>query len=140
MYSTGTNNKVSFVERFNRTLGDKFKKVLYLNNVCNTDLSKIIKTYNKTIKMKPIEVNKSNEKELLSTVYNYDMSNAKPKFEVNDKVRLSSIIDAYRNKLKTNWSKEIFTVDKLLKSNIIYYKINDVDGKFYEEELQLSAL
>lgn len=144
MYSTGTDKKSSMIERFNRTLGDKLKKVLYLNNVWISELPKIIKTYNntyhRTIKMKPVDVNKKNENELLSTVYNYDISNSKPKFEINDRVRLSSINDVYRNKLKTNWSKEIFTVENVIKSNVVYYKIYDIEGTVYEEELLLSLL
>ncbi|KAE9524787.1 hypothetical protein AGLY_014837 [Aphis glycines] len=56
----GTDKKASIIERFNRTLGDKLKKVLYLNNVWISELPKIIKTYNnthhKTIKMKPADV------------------------------------------------------------------------------------
>ncbi|KAL4091229.1 hypothetical protein QTP88_025952 [Uroleucon formosanum] len=73
--------------------------------------------------MKPIEVNNNNEYDLLNSVYNYDISNSVPKFEINDRVRLSSIVDVYRNKLKTNWSKEIF------KSNVNYYKIKDIEGR-----------
>lgn len=144
MYSTGTDKKSSMIERFNRTLGDKLKKVLYLNNVWITELPKIIKTYNntyhRTIKMKPVEVNNKNEKDLLSTVYNYDISNSKPKFEINDRVRLSSINDVYRNKLKTNWSKEIFIIERVFKSNVNYYKIYDINGTVYEQEISLSLL
>jgi len=94
----------------------------------------------RTIKMKPAEVNKNNEYDLLNSVYNYDISNSVPKFEINDRVRLSCIVDVYRNKLKTNWSKEIFVVEKIFKSNIIYYKIYDIEGTIYEEELLLSLL
>ena len=92
--------------------------------------------------MKPADVSKKNDNDLLSTptVYNYDISNSIPKFEINDRVRLSSIVDVYRNKLKTNWSREIFTVEKVFKSNVNYYKIKDVEGTIYEEELQLSLL
>ena len=58
MYSTGTDKKSSIIERFNSTLGDKLKKVLYLNNVWIYELTRIIKTYknkyNRTIKMKPV--------------------------------------------------------------------------------------
>lgn len=144
MYSTGTDKKASIIERFNRTLGDKLKKVLYLNNVWISELPKIIKTYNntyhRTIKMKPADVNKKNENDLLSTVYNYDISNSKPKFEIDDRVRLSSINDVYRNKLKTNWSKEIFMVEKIFKSNVNYYKIYDINGTVYEQEILLSLL
>ncbi|KAE9537447.1 hypothetical protein AGLY_006470 [Aphis glycines] len=56
----GTDKKASIIERFNRTFGDKLKKVLYLNNVWISELPKIIKTYNntyhRTIKMKPADV------------------------------------------------------------------------------------
>ncbi|XP_015373487.1 PREDICTED: uncharacterized protein LOC107168547 [Diuraphis noxia] len=141
---TGTDKKSSMIERFNRTLGDKLKKVLYLNNVWISELPKIIMTYNntyyRTIKMKPVEVNKNNENDLLNSVYNYDISSSIPKFVINDRVRLSSIVDVYRNKLKTNWSKEIFTVEKVFKSDVNYYKIKDIEGTIYEEELQLSLL
>jgi len=144
MYSTGTDKKASIIERFNRTLGDKLKKVLYLNNVWITELPKIIKTYNntyhRTIKMKPADVNKKNENDLLNSVYKYDINNSEPKFEINDRVRLSTIVDVYRNKLKTNWSKEIFTIEKVFISNVVYYIIYDIEGTFYEEELQLSLL
>ncbi|KAE9521779.1 hypothetical protein AGLY_017830 [Aphis glycines] len=112
----GTDKKASIIERFNRTLGDKLKK----NN--------------------KNDVSKKNENDLLSTVYNYDISNSKPKFEINDRVRLSSINDVYRNKLKTNWSKEIFIVEKIFKSNVNYYKIYDMEGTVYEEELLLSPV
>ncbi|KAF0710373.1 Integrase catalytic domain-containing protein [Aphis craccivora] len=144
MYSTYTNKKASIIERFNRSLGDKIKKIIYQNKSWVDELPKIIKTYNntyhRTIKMKPSEVNISNENELLSTVYNYDITKSKPKFEINDRVRLSSFTDVYRNKLKTNWTKEIFTIIKVIKSNVNYYKLKDIDGCIYEEELQISLL
>lgn len=144
MYSTGTENKASIVERFNRTLGNKFKPFLFKNLKWIDILPKIIKTYNntyhRTIKMKPVHVNKKNENHLLATVYYYDISKKKTKFEIDDRVRLSCYVDQYRNKLKTNWTKEIFTIIKVLKSNVIYYKVNDIDEGIYEEELLLSKL
>ncbi|KAE9543703.1 hypothetical protein AGLY_002099 [Aphis glycines] len=124
--------------------GDKIKKIIYQNKSWVDELPKIIKTYNntyhRTIKMKPSEVNISNENELLSTVYNYNITKSKPKFEINDRVRLSSFTDVYRNKLKTKWTKEIFTIIKVIKSNVNYYKLKDIDGCIYEEELQISLL
>jgi len=146
MYSTGTDKKASIIERFNRTFGNEIKKVFYRNKdkVWISELPKIIKTYNntyhRTIKMKPVDVSKENEEYLLSTVYNYDITNSVPKFEINDRVRLSLISDVYRNKLKSNWSKEIFTVEKVMKSNIVYYKIHDIEHTVYEKELLLSLL
>ena len=49
------------------------------NTVWYNILPELIKTYNnryhRTIKMKPIDVNKSNEKYIKNTVYNYNISN-----------------------------------------------------------------
>ncbi|KAL4136048.1 hypothetical protein QTP88_007617 [Uroleucon formosanum] len=67
-------NIINIFSNFNRTLDDKLKKVLYLSNMYLwiSKFSKIIKTYDntyhRTIKMNPVEVNKNDEKELLSTV------------------------------------------------------------------------
>lgn len=139
MYSTGTDNKASIVERFNRTLGDKLKPIIYKNlnwiDVLPDIIKKYNNTYHRTIKMKPIEVKKKNQ---LLTVYNYPITNSKPKFELGDRVRLSSYVDKFRNKLKTNWTKEIFTISEVLKSNVNYYKVDGIDEGIYEEELQLT--
>lgn len=144
MYSTGTENKASIVERFNRTLGNKFKPIIYKNLSWFDALPNIIKkynnTYHRTIKMKPIEVQKKNENLLLTTVYSFPITQSQPKFEIDDRVRLSSLVDQFRNKLKTNWTKEIFVVSKVLKSNVNYYKVHDIDEGIYENELQLSKL
>ena len=39
--------------------------------------------------MRPKNVNKLNEKHIKNTVYNYDITNKKPKLKVNDLVRIS---------------------------------------------------
>lgn len=144
IYSTGTANKASIVERFNRTLGNKLKPLLFKNLKWVDILPKIIKNYNntyhRTIKMKPLEVNKGNENHLLATVYYYKMTESKPKYEVGDRVRLSAYVDTFRNKLKTNWTKEIFTISKVFISNVVYYKVDGIDEGIYQEEILLTKL
>lgn len=144
MYSTGTENKASIVERFNRTLGDKLKPLLFKNPRWIDVLPKIIKTYNntmhRTIKMKPVEVKKNNEDYLLASVYNHRITKTTPKYTVGDRVRLSMYVDTFRNKFKTNWTKEIFTISQILRTNVVFYKLHNIDEAIYEEELQLSKL
>ena len=63
------------------------------NTVWYNILPKLIKIYNNryhnTIKMKPIQVNKSNEKFIKENVYTYNKISKKPKFKINDLVRIS---------------------------------------------------
>ena len=95
IYYTNSNLKAVIIERFNRSLRElMMKKFVKSNNtVWYNILPELLKTYNNryhhTIKMKPIDVNKSNEKHIKNTVYNYDITNKKPEYKINDLVRIS---------------------------------------------------
>ena len=149
IYHTNSHLKAVVIERFNRFLRELMLKEFVKNN--NTDwyniLPKLIKTYNKryhsTIKMKPIEVNESNEKYIKENIYTYDKTTKIPKFKINDLVRISlkrrDIFDKPSSNIK--WSEEVHKIHSINKSNVISYKIKDlnneiIEGIFYEKELQ----
>ena len=151
IYYTNTNLKAVIIERFNRSLRKlMMKKFVKSNNtVWYNILPEIIKTYNNrchhTIKMKPINVNKTNEKYIKNNFYTYDVTNKKPKFKINDLVRISlkrrQLFDKPTGNIK--WSEELFKIYKINKSNVISYQIKDMNdkiikGQFYEKELQLT--
>ena len=92
--------------------------------------------------MKPIEVNKSNEKYIKENIYTYNITSKNPKFKINDLVRISlkrrDIFDKPSGNIK--WSEELFKIHSINKSNVITYKIKDLNGEiiegiFYEKEL-----
>ena len=117
------------------------------NTIWYNVLSNLIKTYNnryhRTIKMKPIGVNKSNEKHIKNTVYNYNITDKIPKFKINGLVRISltrrQLFDKPSENIK--WSEELFKIHSINKSNVITYQLKDMNdeiikGIFYEKELQ----
>ena len=151
IYYTHSNLKAVVIERFNRSLRElMMKKFFKLNNtIWYNILPELIKTYNnryhRTIKMKPINVNKTNEKYIKNTVYNYNITNKKPKYKINDLVRISlkrrQLFDKPAGNIKC--SEKLFKIYKINKSNVISYQINDMNdeiikGIFYEKELQLT--
>ena len=153
IYYTNSNLKAVVIERFNRSLRELMMKEFVKNN--NTlwykILPELIKTYNNryhyTIKMKPVDVNKSNEKYIKNTIYKYDITNKIPKFKINDIVRISLKRRELFDKPSANikWSEELFKIYSINKSNVITYKITDMNneiikGTFYEKELQLSKM
>ena len=80
IYYTYSNLKAVFIERFNRSLRELMMKEFVKNNtIWYNILQDLIKTYNNryhhTIKMKPIDVNKSNEEYIKSNFYAYDKTN-----------------------------------------------------------------
>ena len=151
IYHTNSHLKAVVIERFNRSLRELMMKEFVKNNntVWYNILPKLIKIYNNryhsTIKMKPIQVNKSNEKYIKENIYTYDRITKNPKFKINDLVRISlkrrDLFDKPSGNIK--WSEELFKIHSIKKSNVITYKIKDlndeiIDGIFYEKELQKS--
>ena len=151
IYHTNSHLKAVVIERFNRSLRELMMKEFTKNNntVWYNILPKLIKIYNNryhsTIKIKPIEVNKSNEKYIKETIYGYNKTNKIPKFKIGDLVRISlkrrPIFDKPTANIK--WSEELFKIHSINKSNVITYKIKDLNdeiikGIFYEKELQKS--
>ena len=93
--------------------------------------------------MKPIEVNKNNEKYIKQNVYTYDKINEIPKYKINDLVRISlkrrDVFDKPSGNIK--WSEELFKIYDINISDVIMYKLKDmndeiIEGSFYEKELQ----
>ena len=117
------------------------------NTVWYNILPKLIKIYNNryhsTIKMKPIQVNKNNEKYIKENIYTYDKTTKIPRFKIGDLVRISLKRRPIFDKASANirWTEELLKIHSINKSNVITYKIKDlnneiIEGIFYERELQ----
>ena len=145
---TNSHLKAVVIERFNRSLRELMMKHFTKNNntVWYNILPELIKIYNNryhsTIKMKPVEVNKSNEKYIKENVYIYNKTSKLPKFKIGDLVRISlkrrPIFDKPSGNIR--WSEELFKIHSINRSNVITYKIKDMNneiikGQFYEKEL-----
>ena len=151
IYHTNSHLKAVVIERFNRSLRELMMKEFVKNNntVWYNILPKLIKIYNNryhsTIKMKPIQVNKSNEKYIKENIYAYNKTRKNPKFKVDDLVRISLKRRYMFDKPSSNikWSEELFKIHSINRSNVITYEIKDLNdeiikGQFYEKELQKS--
>ena len=151
IYHTNNHLKAVVIERFNRSLRELMMKEFVKNNntVWYNILPKLIKIYNNryhsTIKMKPTQVNKNNEKYIKENIYTYNKTIKNPKFKINNLVRISlkrrDLFDKPSSNIK--WSEELFKIHSIKNSNVITYKIKDlkdeiIEGIFYEKELQKS--
>ena len=149
IYHTNSHLKAVVIERFNRSLRELMMRHFVKNNNTNyyNILPKLIKIYNNryhsTIKMSPIKVNKNNEKYIKENIYTYNKTSKNPKFKIGDLVRISlkrrDVFDKPSSNIK--WSEELFKIYSINKSNVITYKIKDlndeiIEGIFYERELQ----
>ena len=114
MHSIHNEGKSVVGERFIRTLKNKIYK-------CMTAISKIVyidklddivneynNTYQRTIKMKPVDVTDNTYVDFDKKVNNKD-----PKFKVGDYVRISKYKNIFAKEYMPNWSKEVFVVSKI---------------------------
>lgn len=148
-YSTFSKMKASIVERFNRTFLGKLWRQFSTQGTPKwlSHADKIVDEYNRrrhrTIRMRPIDVNKKNEAKILENIYRkktFVKTNMKPKFDVSDYVRISKYKTIFEKGYTPNWSAEIFQVSKILPTDPITYQITDINGHeikgcFYEHEL-----
>lgn len=150
-FHTFSKMKASIIERWNRTFKNKLWPKFNLQGHYNwiSILDEIIYKYNntrhRTIKMKPIDVNYKNEKNLLYTVYNNIKIFRYGKFRKGDYVRISKEKSIFYKSYLPNWSTEIFIIAKVNITNPITYDLidlqnNKISGKFYQEEIQKTTL
>lgn len=150
-YSTFTEKKASIVERFNRTLKEKMWKQFTIRgshkwiDILNDLIENYNNTKHRTIKMKPIEVNRENEKGLLKKVYSQPNKSIEKfgKYEIGDKVRISKTKKTFEKGYTPNWTKETFTIAEICSTDPITYKLKDykdeiLKGGFYEQEISKS--
>ena len=114
MYPTYNEGKSAVAERFIRTLKNKILKRMETvsKNVYFNLLDDIANKYenavHRSIKMKPINVTSNSYAE-----YNEDSNVTKPKFKVDDRVRISKYKNIFAKAYTQNWSEEVFVVSKI---------------------------
>ena len=160
IYSTHSDLKAVFVERFNRTLLDLIKEPMYIEGKGNwlNHLDAALQKYNNrvhgTTKMTPFEATKlhSNNSLLPSNNNNNKVprdsyrdsyrsfAQSFAKFQVGDFVRVPDKRNIYSKGYTTNWNRELFKIHSINKTNPVTYTLNDengdiIQGKYYEQEL-----
>ena len=152
-FTTYSEKKAAVVERFQRTLKQRLWRYFkYANTYRYVDiLNKVVNgynnTYHRTIDMSPISVTQSNSNKIYKRITanlkrGKSQKNKKPKFFVNQPVRINSLKNVFAKGYEGGWSEEIFFIDKIYDSFLPYmYRIRDsnselIKGRFYEQELQ----
>ena len=149
-YSTENEEKSAVVERWNRTIKERMWKMFSARNqmIYVDKLEDILEDYNNTkhssIGMTPVQASKkSNEKKVYANLYENELWRKRklPKFKVGDKVRITVKKKSFEKGFTPKWTEEVFIVKKVIYTKPVTYKLkdlmeDDVDGSFYEQELQ----
>ena len=103
-------------------------------------LNDAVITYNNnihsTINMTPVDASNNPDK----VKYTFSFKNIKPKLNVGDFVRNVDKLYIFSKGYPSNWNRELFKFNEVLKTQPPTYKIGDIngkilEGKYYEQEL-----
>ena len=156
LFTTQSDKKASIVERFNRTMkGRMYKYFTAKNTYRYLDVIQSLtdgynNTYHRSIKMKPASVRKHHQTIIRQRLYgklklrrNYRREHNKSyKYMIGDLVRITKHRSSFARGYLPNWTEEIFIIfnRKNFKEPFYYLRDfagEDVEGGFYEKELQL---
>ena len=112
----------------------------------------VMNKYNNKIhsSIKETPNNASNKPELIEDINRYNsnyndyyLKKSKPKFKVNQRVRIFKYKKTFEKGYIGYWTEEIFKVNEIINTSPITYKLIDLNneeiiGSFYQNELQRS--
>ena len=140
LYSRNTSLGAVFAERFNRTIRDLLKKVVFEKSDANwiDVISTITKQYNDRLhsstKLTPIQASlKKNEGYVYKNIID-KRKEVKPKYEICDLVRTADLRKTFSKGDTTNWSYKLYKITEIINDTIPSYKIDKLSERHNESE------
>ena len=146
LYSRNSSYGAVFAERFNHTIRDLLKKIVFERGDANwiDVLTTITKQYNNRIhsstKLFPKDASlKRNE----GFVYKNLLDKRKkviPKFKINDLVRVADLKKTFSKGDTTNWSYKLYKITEIINDTIPSYHIDNLQERYNEALLKKTEL
>ena len=146
LYSRNSSYGAVFAERFNRTIRDLLKKIVFEHGDANwiDVLPTITKQYNNRIhsstKLTPIQASlKKNEGYVYKNLLD-KRKKVKPKFQINDLVRTADLKKTFSKFDTTNWSYKLYKITEIINDIIPSCKIDNLSERYNESLLKKTEL
>ena len=146
LYSRNSSFGSVFAERFNRTIRDLLKKPVFEKGDGNwiDVLPTITKQYNNRIhsstKLSPKDASlKKNEGFVYKNILD-KRKKVKPKFQINDVVRVADLKKTFSKGDTTNWSFKLYKITEKINDSIPSYKINNLPERYNQSLLKKTDL
>ena len=146
LFSRNSSFSSVYAERFNRTIRDLPKKPVFEKGDGNwiDVLPTITKQYNNRIhsstKLTPIQANlKKNEGYFYNNLLD-KRKKIKPKFQINDLVRVADLKKTFSKGDTTNWSYILYKITEIINDTIPSYKIDNLPERYNESLLKKTEL
>lgn len=141
--------KAAVVERFNRSLKEKLwryftrKNTLRYKDVLTPFVQAYNRSYHRSIKRAPVEVDADNQEDVWQTLYGDQQQQQRvtKTMTPGDRVRISKARSNFKKGYLPAWTEELFTISRIYDSEPTTYVLKDdhgdeLRGTFYSQELQ----
>ena len=146
LYSRNSSYGAVFAERFNRTIRDLLKKIIFEQGDAKwiDILPTITKQYNNKVhsstKLTPIQASlKKNEGYIYKNLLD-KRKKVTPKFQVNDLIRTADIKKTFSKGDKTNWSYKLYKITEIIIDTIPSYRLDNLKERYNESLLKKTEL
>ena len=146
LYSRNSSYGAVFAERFNRTIRDLLKKIVFEQGDAKwiDVLQTITKQYNNRIhsstKLTPIQASlKKNEGYVYKNLLD-KRKKIKQKFQINDLVRTADVKKTFSKGDTTNWSYKLYKITEINNDTMPSYKIDNLTERYNESLLKKTEL
>ena len=146
LYSRNTHLGAVFAERFNKSIRDLLKKIVFEHGDANwIDVLPIItKQYNNRVhsstKLTPIQASlKKNEGYVYKRLLD-KRKKVKPKFQINNLVRTADLKKTFSKGDTTNWSYKLYKIVEIINDTIPTYHIDNLPERYNESLLRKTEL
>ena len=146
LYSRNSSYGAVFAERFNRTIRDPLKKIVFEQGDAKwiDVLPTITKQYNKRIhsstKLTPIQASlKKNEGYVYKNLLD-KRKKVKPKFQINDLVRTANLKKTFSKGDTTSWSYKLYKITEIINDTIPSYRLDNLKERYNESLLKKTEL
>ena len=145
-YSRNSSYGAVFAERFNRTIRDLLKKIVFEKgdgnwiNILPTRTKQYNNKVHSSTKLTPIQASlKKNESFVYKNLLD-KRNKLKPKLQINDLVRMADLKKTFSKGDTTNWSYKLYKITERIKDTIPSYKIDNLKERYNESLLKKTAL
>ena len=146
LYSRNSSYGAVFAERFNRTIRDLLKKIVFERGDGKwiDILPKITKHYNNRVhnstKLTPIQASLKKSEDYVYKNLLDKRQKIKPKNEIGDLVRTADLKKTFSKSDTTNWSYKLYKITEIVNDTIPSYKINRLPERYNESLLKKTDL
>ena len=146
LHSRNTSLGAVSAERLNRTIRDLLKKPVFEKSDGNwiDGLPKITKQYNNKVhsstKLTPIQASLKKNEGYVYKILIEKRKKIKPKFQINDLVRVADLKRTFSKGDTTNWSYKLYKITEIINDTIPACKIDNLLERYNEAILEKTQL